>query len=337
MIANYISKRIDPSPFTSTSARILLCAALFATASTFAASSSNRVDLFPRLITGQVIHYEITYRNEKQTKTKSSVVFAEAPADSVADVRALLRVEILEASLREPRGVIRARTLLTALDADAAKAPQPSAQGRDAAPVSTLAVEFSIFPDGRIDRVTGLDGLSADQQQAWLQWAARFAGAAVFPPGGIKPAQKWKSQQAEKSPSPIAGLTWIRESTYVRNAPCRPLHFGDRGDFVESNEPPEGCAVVITTALLKQESKPKDATPEDFRVRLLRTSGTARGTNKTILYISLKTGLVVRASDEADQSMSVTIAKIDGSNRVSYDVQAKSAAEILLVTGDPPR
>lgn len=89
--------------------------------------------------------------------------------------------------------------------------------------------------------------------------------------------------------------------------------------------------------MLKQESKPKDATPEDFRVRQLRTSGTARGTNKTILYISLETGLVVRASDEADQSMSVTIAKIDGSNRVSYDVQAKSAAEILLVTGDPPR
>lgn len=337
MIATYISKRFDPSHLTPPLARILLCAALFAIASTFSAASSNRVDLFPRLRAGQVIHYEIAYRNEKQTKTQSSVVFAQAPADSVADVRALLRVEILEAALRGSRGVIRARTLLTPLDADAAKALQPSAQGPDAASASTPVVALSIFPDGRIDQVTGLDALSADQQQAWLQWAARFAGAAVFPPGGIKPAQKWKSQQAEKSPSPIAGLTWIRESTYVRNAPCRPLHFSGRGDLVESNEPPDGCAVVVTTALLKQESKPKDATPEDFRVRRLRTSGIARGTNKTILYISLETGLVVRASDEADQSMSVTIAKIDGSNRVSYDVQAKSAAEILLVTGDPPR
>jgi len=339
MTANCNSKRSDPRLFDLPAVmRILFFVTLFASASTLAAPSSNRIDLFPRLTSGQIIHYEITYRSEKQTKTRSSVVLAEAPADSVADVRALLRVEILEATSRGPRGVIRARTLLTALDANAAKATQPPAREPDAAPVAPVgvpAVEFSIFPDGRIDQVTGLDALSADQQQAWLQWAARFAGAAVFPAGGIKPGQKWKSQQPEKVASPLAGLTWIRESTYVRNAPCRPLRFSDRGDFVESNQPPDGCAVVLTTASLKQESKPKDATPEDFRIRQLRTSGSARGNNKTILYISLETGLVVRASDEADQAMSVTIAKVDGSNHVSYDVQAKSTAEILLVTGDP--
>ena len=72
----------------------------------------------------------------------------------------------------------------------------------------------------------------------------------------------------------------------------------------------------------------------DF-VRLLRTSGTARGNNKTILYISLTTGLLVRASDEADQSMSVTIAKADASNHLHYDVDAKSAAEVLLVASSP--
>lgn len=202
MIATYISKRFDPSHFTSPLARILLCAALFASASTFAAPNSNRIDLFPKLKSGQVIHYEITYRNEKQTKTQSSVVFAQAPADSVADVRALLRVEILEAALRGSRSVIRARTLLTPLDAGAAKVGPPSTQGTDAAPAGTPApaVEFSIFPDGRIDQITGLDALSADQQQAWLQWAARFAGAAVFHREALSPRRNGNPSRLRNRP-----------------------------------------------------------------------------------------------------------------------------------------
>jgi hypothetical protein len=76
MTATYISKIFDPSSFTSLATRILFCAALFASASALAAPSSNRIDLFPKLKSGQVIHYEITYRNVKQTKTRSSVVFA---------------------------------------------------------------------------------------------------------------------------------------------------------------------------------------------------------------------------------------------------------------------
>ena len=63
--------------------------------------------------------------------------------------------------------------------------------------------------------------------------------------------------------------------------------------------------------------------------------GTARGANNTITFISLKTRLVVRAAEEASQSMDVTIAKTDGSNRVHYDVSAKSHSEILLVADVP--
>ena len=198
-------------------------------------------------------------------------------------------------------------------------------------------IEFTILADGRLDQIAGVDALSPDQQQAWQQWAARFAASALFPADGIKPAQKWKTEEPERSPSPIAGLTWIRESTYVRNEPCRPLHFTPQGDLVESDKPADTCAVILTTASLQQQSSAKDATPEDYRVRELHTSGSASGNNKTILYLSLRDGLVVRATDEADQSMSVTIAKADASNQVHYDIQAKSAAEIVLVNGIPPK
>jgi hypothetical protein len=67
----------------------------------------------------------------------------------------------------------------------------------------------------------------------------------------------------------------------------------------------------------------------------LLTSGTASGNNKTLLFVSTQTGLLVRSSDHADQKMSVTIAKVDNSNRVHYDIQAKSDAEIFRIANSP--
>jgi hypothetical protein len=91
----------------------------------------------------------------------------------------------------------------------------------------------------------------------------------------------------------------------------------------------------LTTATLKQKSSRKNATPEDFKLHELQTTGTARGTNQVIAYISLKTGLIARATEEASQSMDVVVAKTDGSNRVHYSVDAKSNAEVLLVADTP--
>ena len=45
----------------------------------------------------------------------------------------------------------------------------------------------------------------------------------------------------------------------------------------------------------------------------------------------MKTGLLMRATEEASQQMNVTVAKADGSNRVHYDVNAKSHSEVVLV------
>ena len=123
--------------------------------------------------------------------------------------------------------------------------------------------------------------------------------------------------------------------SYVRNEPCQPSQLSLQGELSASNGPPDTCAVLLTTATLKQNSSPKDATPEDFKIRELKVTGTAKGTNETITYISLKTGLVVRATEEANQAMDVAVAKADGSNRVHYNVDAKSHSEVLLVTETP--
>jgi hypothetical protein len=128
---------------------------------------------------------------------------------------------------------------------------------------------------------------------------------------------------------------WLKRSSYVRDEPCPTAQLTIDGQASEAGQPLETCAVLLTTAALKQQSSKKDATPEDYKLHELQTMGTARGTNQVIAYISLKTGLVVRATEEASQSMDVVVAKKDGSNRVRYNVDAKSNSEVLLVADTP--
>jgi hypothetical protein len=63
--------------------------------------------------------------------------------------------------------------------------------------------------------------------------------------------------------------------------------------------------------------------------------GSAKGKNQIISYFSLITGLVVRATEDANQSMSVIVAKTDGSNRVHYTIDAESHAQVLLLADAP--
>jgi len=59
-------------------------------------------------------------------------------------------------------------------------------------------IEFTISLEGSVEKMTGLDSLSPEQQQAWQQWVARFATAWTLPQDGMKLGEKWKSEQAEK-------------------------------------------------------------------------------------------------------------------------------------------
>jgi len=122
----------------------------------------------------------------------------------------------------------------------------------------------------------------------------------------------------EKTPTPIANLVWERETAYVQNDRCPILQ-------------DERCAVFLTASTLKQKSNPKDTTPEDFQIRELKTFGTARGTNETVVYISLKSGLLLRATEDLQQLMDVTIAKADGSNQVHYQIEVTSHFETVFV------
>jgi len=292
------------------------------------------INLFPRLKAGQTFSYQISYHSDKQIKTESNVIVA-TPGDSAKiDVSALLLLEILSVQAQGDRAVIHARTKFEVLNSDSRlKVPQiepPDNQLQRQDPKGKL-IEFTILADGRLNQVSGLDALFPEQQQAWQEWASRFLLAAQLHAPNARIAERWKSVENERSPAPIAGLRWIRESTYVRDEPCRAVQLTVQGGVSPADAEPETCAVILTNASLNQDSNEKNATPEDFKVHELRTAGTARGANRIITYISLKTGLLVRATEEASQQMKVTVAKANGSNRIHYDVNAKSHSEVVLV------
>ena len=313
-------------------------AVLISLAAATLCAGDKRVHLLPKLQSGQTITYLIRFQSDKTVKTESNVVAPMAPNAAQLDVHGLLRVKILDVQENGGKAAIHARGRFLTPDSGVwpkGLGDKKSDSDKQRVDPDGKSIEFTISPNGSVNSVKGLDSLFPDQQQAWQQWVARFALAWTLPAGGMKAGEKWKSEQVEPAAAPIAGLNWARESVYVRDEPCQASQLSITGDVSASDGPPDTCAVLLTTAKLKQKSSSKDATPEDFKLHDLRTMGTAKGTGEIITYISLKSGLLVRATEETSQFMDVVVAKADGSNRVHYNVDAKSHSEVLLVAEAP--
>lgn len=318
----------------------LLCVALPCAAR----DGSDRVVLVPKLRVGQAFRYQIGYRAKTNADTQSTVAAPMAPTAGQANANLVLQVEVTDVRIDAGRTVARLRTRIIEPDSVAPSIepnapkppnppPDPNAAPKTAKPEKI--VEFVLQPDGQGTDVEGLDKLSRDEQAAWQEWLARFAGGASFPEKGIKPGEKWKAEEPISN-ALLTGLSWEKESEYVNEAPCAATKITPQGDPSAEAQAQEKCAVILTTAIIKQKSPQKDSTPEDYKLHDLRTMGIASGKNETVAYISLKTGFVIRATEDANQSMNVIVAKSDGSNRVHYIIDAESHAQVLLLAETPP-
>jgi hypothetical protein len=304
----------------------------------------ERVVLSPKLAVGQSIHYQIGYRSTTNTNTESTVAAPMAPTGGQINASFLLFVEVEDLRADSGRTAARLRTQIVEPEASALQAAasdakastsgteHPNAAGKS--PKREKSVAFTLHGDGQVTDIEGLDKLDAEEQAAWQEWVARFGGGGSFPEKGIKPGEKWKVEEPI-SHALLTGLSWEKESEYVNVAPCGAMKITPQGDLVALEQAQEKCAVILTTAILKQRSSQKDATPEDYKLHDLRTLGIAKGKNETITYISVKTGLVVRATEDANQSMNVIVAKTDGSNRVHYTIDAESHAQVMLLAETP--
>jgi len=304
-----------------------------------AASGDPRPSLLPKLQPRQSLTYLVHWRGDKNVKTESSFAVPMAPAPSLVDALALLRIEILEVQHFGDRLAVHAKAQFVQ-PPSIAKAPTHATNESKFASQDqkspTKSIEFTISLDGSADKIIGLDALGPDEQRIWEAWVARFAAAWTIPGQRARIGEKWKGEQPEPASSPIAALVWLRDSVYVRNEPCSAAQLSSDPEVSPSSDPADTCAVLLTTAKLVQNSSSKDATPEEFKLRELKTMGTAKGANEIITYISLTTGIVVRATEEANQQMDVIVAKANASNGVHYTVTAKSQSEVLLVADTPP-
>lgn len=276
------------------------------------AASDNRVVLLPKLQTGQKMRYESHARLERHVKTESRIVTLLAPRELKRDLLAAFTVSIKQIQRLDDRPTVAAVAELDAV----ADGGSPEAGAKP-------TVSFTIEENGQLSRADGLDSLDPEQRLAWQFWVARFAYGWTLPADGVKTGEKWKTEEPEETPTPMAGLVWERETTYVQNDNCPIL-------------PAEVCAVFLTEAKLKQKSSPEDTTPEEYRRQQLKTFGTAKGTNEAVTYISLKTGLVVRATEDVQQYMDVTVAKADASNQVHYEITVSSHFETVFVPAAQP-
>jgi hypothetical protein len=277
------------------------------------AADSHRLVLSPVLQRGQKALYHLHFTTEKKTRSESRVVSPMVPENASADTDRLLEAEVVSVSGGPGHLQVVLLTRMT----------QP-----DGSPLSGSSgnVEFTLVDDGRAKDVNGLEALSADEQSLWRQWLSQFALSWTFPPGGIKPGDKWKKEEPIVGTA-LAALVWEKQFEYVRNEPCP-----QRTDVAAKPQKTTAlCAVVVTTSSIKQKSPRDDATPDEYKSYKLKTSGTARGKTEVISYISLRTRLLERATEESVQAMDIIIAKADESNQVHFNVDAASRAEVLLV------
>ena len=291
----------------------------------------------PTWKSGESLFYRVHLKINRDIKTKSALSLPQTPTDADLDVQGILQVAPISSGAPANAGAIRLRTWFLTLVSDISILPRGAKPGEgktQRVPADDKFVDCSLEPTGEIDEIAGLDALAPEQQQAWREWATRFAVPFALKNERRKRGDKWTSEEPETIPSPIADLRWQEKSHYVRDEPCAALQFARSGSFQRSANS-EPCAVILTTSTLLQKSSPQDATPADYKQRGLRTRGTVKGSNEIILYISRKSGQLVRATQRASQQMGVLIALADGNTQVQYDVAAKANSSVELLVDLP--
>jgi hypothetical protein len=204
------------------------------------------------------------------------------------------------------------------------------------------SIEFTLNPNGEVTDVTGLEEVVTDPQAATAarQWVAQIVTGASVPPEGIVPGQHWTSERPAES-APLAGIVWRTDSSYLRDEDCHAASASPPGTAKPSVEakPPAGagggadepCAVILTRLEMGQPKPLRDPTPEDFRKRGLRTSGTWRGSGESLSYISRRNGWVVSSTQSGTEEIDLTISSATESSSVHYAGKVRSQSQIILL------
>jgi hypothetical protein len=302
-----------------------------------AAEKKGGVALVPRLVKGQVLRYQLAFHSTSKSRTESVIVDPEPTADAELSLGIGLRVDVLDvqpgAGGSNARPAVRLRVIyervaVTRGTTEDAGSPGSDKEGaRGVAALEGKAFECALDGSGAAEcsgGETAVPGAAAGLRG----WVAQVFGGRGIPQKGIAPGERWGDEQEVGGAIPLAGLRWVQQYTYVGNEPCQ-LAAGAAGKG--SAAAGETCAVIRARSLLIRKGGGKDATPEAFREKGLRTAGTASGASESLTRISLASGLVVSASESGWQSSDVTVSTADGGRKIHTTTELKTDSELTLV------
>ena len=196
------------------------------------------------------------------------------------------------------------------------------------------SVEFTVDAEGKVSDVTGLEDLFPEQAGSAAQWLGQFGLGAGVPRAGITPGQKWSAGEKLVEGTPLAGMVWRGESTYLRNEPCHPSVLTAEGKL-QPGAARDTCAVILTRFEVAPRAGSRETTPEEFRRRNLRSTGKMTGSGESLAYVSLATGWLVSVTQTSTEETDITVTSLETGAEVRYTGRVRSQSSVTLV-GDAP-
>lgn len=288
----------------------------------------------PEFAPGQIFRYQIDLKTSTESRTGGLAEDPQGPAQLEMSLSAVLRLEVLSA----PPGQLRLRAtyeksrVTTRGDTYDPQTAQLEDQYRG---LEGLTFEFTLEKDGGLGPVASSQEVSTDPKAAAAtrEWLSQLLSGAAFPPAGAAPGGKWSSEKP-LSQAPLTRMVWRSQSQYLRDGPCRTLALGESGSA--SPDSAETCAIVLTQIEIRQRGSPRDPTPDDYRQRGLRTSGKLSGSGESLSYISLRTGLLVSATQAASEELDLTVSSAQGELQMRYSGRVRTQSNLSLLPETPP-
>jgi hypothetical protein len=295
-----------------------------------------RLRLFPKFTAGQALYYELDFRSKASGSSVGLIANPQALKDVEISVSALVRLDVISVGPNTSQGarpVVRMRTTYEKLASTIRMdVPDPQAdQLHDQIQrLEKKSLEFTIGADGKVSDIRGLEDIFPEQQTALREWLKQIGFTASLPEEGIFQGLKWHSEPPAAPATPLTGVVWKDESTYLRNEPCHAVKLTPQGKAVQIPNP-ESCAVILSALSLDETDKHSDRTPPEFREKNLRTNGMMSGKGESLTYISLTSGLVVSVTQTSRQEMDVTVSLVNGDSSLRYRGRVETQSQLSLV------
>ncbi|MGD1211795.1 MAG: hypothetical protein ABR973_10625 [Candidatus Acidiferrales bacterium] len=313
--------------------RLVLSAGMPVIALALVAAANQKVRIAPRFLPGATLYYQIESRTTTTGKTTTPIANPEGGSKASQVIDLLVRIDVLDApppSAAVP-GAVRLRATYEKSQAQSesdAFDPEGSWLEDQYRRIQGRSIEFTIEPGGQLADFKGLDQLLSDPSAAApaVSWLDVLSSGSAFPKNGISIGQKWRGERPIPD-TPLSGLTWLTESTYLRDEPC-----DSRGSATRAGANADVCAVILTRFEISSRGSPhSDATPDDYRRNGLRTSGTWTGSGESLDSISLADGLLVSSTQTSTQDMDYEIVSASTGSSIHRTGRIQSQSIITLV------